>query len=130
MKSDQRLAEKISIVIVARNRAHSLRTSLQKLLALREPVPIIVVDNHSDDDTAQIVSTHYPAVRLIQLAENYGSATRNIGANYAQTPYIAFADDDSWWENGALETSVGYFEKYPDLGLIQGKILLYGDKKQ
>lgn len=128
MKLDIYLAKKISIVMIARNRACSLETSLQKLLSLHEPVPIIVVDNHSDDDSCQMVSTKYPAVRLIRLPENYGSAGRNIGVKLAQTPYIAFADDDSWWENGAFKASVAYFEKYPDLGLIQGKILLHGEK--
>lgn len=121
------LAEKISIVIIARNRACSLETTLQKLISLHEPVPIIVVDNHSDDDTQHMVNSKYPDVTLIQLPENYGSAGRNIGVEHAQTPYIAFADDDSWWEDGAFRTSVTYFEKYPDLGLIQGKILLHGE---
>lgn len=128
MNVEQQLADKISIVIIARNRAQSLEKSLQKLLRLHKSVPIIVVDNHSDDDSARVVSERYPAVRLIQLAENYGSAGRNVGVQSAQTPYIAFADDDSWWAGNALRTSVAYFERYPDLGLIQGKILLHGER--
>lgn len=63
MKLDNTLPEKISIVMIARNRACSLETSLQKLLSLREPVPIIAVDNHSDDDTCQIVSANHSALR-------------------------------------------------------------------
>jgi N-acetylglucosaminyl-diphospho-decaprenol L-rhamnosyltransferase len=128
MKLENALSEKISIVIIARNRAHTLATALQRLLSLHEPVPTIVVDNHSDDDTVQVISKNYPDVTLIQLPENYGSAGRNIGAEYAQTPYVAFADDDSWWADGALSASVAYFEKYPALGLIQGKILLHGER--
>lgn len=128
MKSQNKLSEKISIVIIARNRARSLEISLQKLRSLPEPVPIIVVDNHSDDDTAWLVHTHYPEVRLLQLPENYGSAGRNIGVEQVRTPYVAFADDDSWWADDAFSTAIGYFEKYPDLGLIQGKILLHGER--
>jgi GT2 family glycosyltransferase len=128
MKLDTTLSEKISVVIIARNRVHALEASLQKLLALREPVPIIVVDNHSEDETVQVVRANYPEVTLIQLPENEGSAARNAGVQQAHTPYIAFADDDSWWEDGALRTAVSYFEQYPDLGLIQGKILLHGER--
>ncbi|GCE09418.1 glycosyltransferase family 2 protein [Dictyobacter aurantiacus] len=124
MQFDNTLADEISIVIISRNRAHSLDATLQKLLSLHEPVPIIVVDNHSEDETIQLVSSRYPDVTLIQRAENDGSSARNIGAKHARTPYIAFADDDSWWEDGALRAAVTYFEHYPTLGLIQGKILL------
>ncbi|GLV53901.1 glycosyl transferase [Dictyobacter sp. S3.2.2.5] len=126
MQFDNTLASKISIVIISRNRADALDATLQKLHALHEPVPIIVIDNHSEDGTIQLVSTKYPDVTLIQLPENYGSSARNVGAKRAQTPYIAFADDDSWWEDGALRAAVTYFEHYPTLGLIQGKILLRG----
>lgn len=128
MNAEQHLAEKISIVIIARNRAQSLATSLQRLQELHAGVSIIVVDNHSDDDTACVVSERYPTIRLVQLAENYGSAGRNIGVHCAQTPYVAFADDDSWWAGDALGRSVACFERYPDLGLIQGKILLHGER--
>lgn len=128
MKAEQQLEKQISIVMIARNRAQSLSHSLQKLQERYAAVPIIVVDNHSDDDTARVVSELYPTVRLIQLEENYGSAGRNVGVQYAQTPYIAFADDDSWWDHNALPKSVAYFERYPDLGLIQGKILLHGER--
>lgn len=123
-----RLSGQISIVIIARNRAQSLEQSLKHLTSLRESVPIIIVDNHSEDDTVQIVRKHYPDVDLLQLSENYGSAGRNIGVEYARTPYVAFADDDSWWREGALRAATAYFEQYPQLGLIQGKIILHGKK--
>lgn len=128
MKSNTHLSEQISLVIIARNRARSLEKSLQHLTSLREPVPIIVVDNNSEDDTVQIVSKQYPTVELIQLAKNYGPVGRNIGVEHAKTPYVAFADDDSWWEDGALKAAAAYFEQYPGLGLVQGKIVLHGKK--
>lgn len=125
MKSDGLLSEKISIVILARNRAQSLEKTLHKLTSLPECIPVIVVDNHSEDNTASLLRNKYPHVDLISLPENYGAAGRNIGVEQARTPYIAFADDDSWWKYDAFQTAIGYFEKYPQLGLIQGKIILH-----
>lgn len=123
-----RLLEQISIVVIARNRAHSLEQSLKHLADLREPVPVIIVDNHSEDETVQVVREKYPEVELLQLPENCGSAGRNIGVEWARTPYIAFADDDSWWREDALRVATTYFERYPQLGLLQGKIILHGKK--
>jgi N-acetylglucosaminyl-diphospho-decaprenol L-rhamnosyltransferase len=128
MKLERPLSEKISIVIISRNRAQSLESSLKKLTLLRDPVPIIVVDNNSEDNTVQLVQKEYPDVELIHLPDNYGSVGRNIGVEHAKTPYVAFTDDDSWWEDGALKTAIAYFEHYPELGLIQGKIILHGKK--
>ena len=123
-----KLSEKISLVIIAKDRARSLETSLKHLTTLQESVPIAVVDNHSEDDTVEVVRKKYPGVDLLQLPENHGSAGRNIGVEHARTPYIAFADDDSWWKDGALQAAITYFEKYPQLGLIQGKIILHGKR--
>lgn len=128
MNRDSSLAEKISLVIIARNRAAALETSLRKLSSLPERVPIIVVDNHSEDGTPQMVRAKFPEVALLSLPENCGSAGRNRGVEHARTPYIAFADDDSWWESGALGRAVTCFEQYPRLGLIQAKILLHGER--
>src|SRR5690348_11355551 len=105
-----RLSEQISIVVIARNRAQSMEQSLKRLTTLHEPVPVIIVDNYSEDDTVQVVREKYPEVDLLQLPENYGSAGRNIGVERARTPYIAFADDDSWWREDALWAAPMYFE--------------------
>jgi N-acetylglucosaminyl-diphospho-decaprenol L-rhamnosyltransferase len=128
MNAEKTLAESISIVIIARNRVQSLARTLKKLMELPEPLPVILVDNHSDDQTVQFVKEHYPQVKLLQLPRNHGSAGRNLGVEYARTPYIAFADDDSWWEAEAFPLAVAYFEQYPQLGLIQGKIIVRGEE--
>jgi len=62
---DTSLAEKISLVIIARNRACAPESSLRKLLSLPERAPIIVVDNHSEDETLQMVRTKFSAVTLL-----------------------------------------------------------------
>ncbi|WP_220471794.1 glycosyltransferase family 2 protein [Tomitella gaofuii] len=65
-----------TIVITTRNRADSLEHTLTRLTEHGEPWPIFVVDN--------------------------AAAGRNFGVQAAGTRYVAFADDDSWWDPASL----------------------------
>ena len=42
----------------------------------------------------------------------------------ATTPYMAFADDDSWWAPGALRRAVDAFDAHPRMGLLAARILV------
>ncbi|MFM2196962.1 MAG: hypothetical protein RLZZ505_394 [Verrucomicrobiota bacterium] len=58
------------------------------------PFETIVVDDGSDDDTAQIVAENFPSVRLISIPPSGLSAARNIGADAATGAILAYTDDD------------------------------------
>ena len=117
------MQEKISVVIITRDRRASLVRTLRELTRLPETFPIVVVDNASADGTAAAVSQQFPRVRVVTLGRNRGAVGRNIGVRAAGTPYVAFCDDDSWWEAGALPRAVAHFDRYPRIGLIAGTIL-------
>jgi hypothetical protein len=68
---------------------------------------VIVIGNGSVDGTAAAVRERHPGVDLIELGANRGAAARNVGMARAGTPYVAFADDDSWWAPGARASSAG-----------------------
>ena len=36
------------------------------------------------------------------LDKNHGALARNLGVRATQAPYVAFSDDDSWWQAGSL----------------------------
>lgn len=113
-----------SIVVITRDRGAELSRTLDHLAALPEEPPIIVVDNGSRDDTAARVARHPARPRLIELGRNAGSSARNTGVLAADTPYVAFADDDSWWAPGSLAYAAGLFDRHLDLGLICGRVLV------
>ena len=70
----QELSTKVSIVIAARNEEKNIGNTLQDILAQdypRECVEVIVVDDHSTDDTAEIIKSFSTSgVQLIQLKED------------------------------------------------------------
>ena len=123
------ISDKMTVVMITRNRQQDLFRTLTNLQKLAYKVPIIVVDNNSADGTAQMVRTEFPDVRLVPLKRNQGALGRNVGAKLAATPYIAFCDDDSWWEGDALLKAIEYFEQYPKVGVITGRILV-GDSRK
>jgi GT2 family glycosyltransferase len=112
----------VTVVIATQNRAGSLERSLSRLSALS--VPVIVVDNASTDGTATMVRDRFPDVALIRRPHNEGAVARNHGVSAARTPFVAFADDDSWWAPDALPRAAALFEAHPRLGLIAARTLV------
>ncbi len=121
--------ERISVVMITRNRGDQIRTALQHLLQLPERPRLIVVDNGSTYETAQAARSLGPQVEVLSLDRNLGCAGRNLGVMHAMTPYVAFSDDDSWWQPGSLSRAAKLFDSNPALGLVAAKILVGPEQK-
>lgn len=101
-------AASISVIIPAFNRAtviaRAIGSATRQTLA---PLEVIVVDDHSSDDTCAVVeamAAEDPRVRLIRLDRNRGGATaRNAGAKAARGELLAFLDSDDEWTESHLE---------------------------
>lgn len=111
-----------TVVIATRNRREELLATLTRLDALPESPPVVVVDNGSDDGTAAAVRERHPEARVFALEENAGPAARNVGLRAATTPYVAFNDDDSWWDPGALGEAERLLDGDARLSLIAARI--------
>ena len=82
------------------------------------PVEIIVVDDGSTDDTAQIAASFGSTIRYIRQ-ENAGvSAARNRGVAESSGELIAFLDADDTWNSSKLEKQAARFEADPAVGLV------------
>ena len=86
------------------------------------PLEIIVIDDGSTDNTAEVVRT-LPSVSLYLHQENQGpSAARNLGLKHAKGEFIAFLDSDDEWPDGKLELQIGRFRAQPRLDVVLGRI--------
>ena len=115
--------------MITRDRVGDLVVALGHLEALRERPRIVVVDNGSSDGTAAAVRRRFPGVELVELAGNRGAAARTIGVERVASPYVAFADDDSWWAPGALRLAADLLDEHPRLGLVNAHILVGPDER-
>src|SRR3712207_3017221 len=105
------------VVLATRGPAASLPRTPPELPPLPEQPHIVVVDNASSDGTVDMVRSEHPQLRLVALDHNLGAAARTIGVRVLNTPYAAFADDDSWWAPGALRAAADIFDAHPRLAL-------------
>ncbi|MFZ0188980.1 MAG: glycosyltransferase [Streptosporangiaceae bacterium] len=115
---------RVTVVIATRNRREELLRTLGRLTALPEQPPVIMVDNGSADGSAEAAARRFPRVEVVALARNAGAAARNAGVRRARTPYVAFSDDDSWWQPGALRRAAAALDADPRLGLVAARTLV------
>jgi GT2 family glycosyltransferase len=120
----------VGVAIATRNRRDSLLRTLAHLTSLPEQPPIVVVDNDARDGTAAAVAERFPAVAVLPLARNRGVAARNLAARELKTPFVAFSDDDSWWEPGALAAAAAILAAHPEVGLLAARILVGEDERR
>jgi glycosyltransferase involved in cell wall biosynthesis len=93
---------KISVVLCTYNRCRSLAKALESVAASELPATfeweVVVVDNHSSDQTREVVEDfchRYPGrFRYVFEAKQGLSHARNAGIRQARGDFIAFTDDD------------------------------------
>lgn len=117
------MSARTTVVIATRDRVRELARTLRQLSSLDPKPPVVVLDNASGDGTAEVAARH-PGVRLIRLPRNLGAAARTLGVLVAETPYVAFSDDDSWWAPGALTEAERIFDEHPRTGLLAARTLV------
>ena len=103
------MSARVSVIIPTYNRARDLRRALASVISQSlQDWEILVVDNHSQDDTARVVEELRDArVRLLSV-HNHGviGVSRNLGVAHAGGEYLAFLDSDDWWLPAKLERCV------------------------
>jgi GT2 family glycosyltransferase len=115
---------RVAVVVITHNRREELLLALTRLRELPEQPHVVVVDNGSADGTAEAVLRDHPWVELIASPENLGAVGRNIGVARLRTPYVAFCDDDTWWDAGSLRAAADALDAHPRLAVITARILV------
>jgi GT2 family glycosyltransferase len=121
--------EECAIVIATYNRCAVLKETLEALYELRTKPRIVVADNASTDATEAVCKRFGARVLLLKMRRNLGAAARTVGAREAGTPFVAFCDDDCVWLPGALERAVERFQAYPDVAILNGRVLVGDGEK-
>jgi len=100
-------------VIPTHDRAHTLSRALDSVLhQTLPPAEIIVVDDGSTDDTADLMRRRYPQVRYLHQQNRGVSAARNRGITTARGEWIALLDSDDEWLSTKLAAQATLIERH------------------
>ena len=106
---------RLSVVIVNYNTRDLLRNCLLSLRDSTLPAEIIVVDNASDDGSAEMVAAEFPNVRLLAQTENrWFCGGNNLGISAATGEYVLLLNPDTTVKPDALATLVDFMDANPD----------------
>jgi GT2 family glycosyltransferase len=119
-----RTDERVGVVVITWQRRAEALLAVERLRKLPERPHIVLVDNGSTDGTAEAVRERFPDVEVVALTENLGAVARTVGVRRLRTPYVAFCDDDTWWEAGSLRLAADLLDAYPKIGVLNARIIV------
>jgi glycosyltransferase involved in cell wall biosynthesis len=119
----------VSVIIPTYNYGRFISEAIESVLAqTRAPKEIIVVDDGSTDDTAEVVARFGTKVRYVRQ-ENAGvCAARNRGVGESDADLIAFLDADDVYVPTSLEKQVARFDEADDIGLVHCGLRVFDDE--
>lgn len=86
---------------------------------------LIVVDNSSDDGSAEAVADVMPSANVIRLERNLGfGRAANLGASKATGSHLLFVNPDLVIDQGAIETLQRVYLSERRVGLAAGRLRL------
>ena len=115
--------QQVGVVVITHERRREALAAVSRLVELPEEPPVVLVDNGSSDGTAEAVRERFPEVEVLALPDSRGAAGRNLGVEALSTPYVAFCDDDTWWEPGSLACAAEILDRHPRIGVLNARIV-------
>jgi glycosyltransferase involved in cell wall biosynthesis len=105
----------IAVVIPAYNAAEFISDMLESVLRQTLPADeVLVIDDGSTDDTAEIAESFGPPVRVFRRPNSRQGASRNFGVQQSECEWIAFMDADDLWKENKLERQMQELSSHPD----------------
>ncbi|HXW79596.1 MAG TPA: glycosyltransferase family A protein, partial [Acidimicrobiales bacterium] len=86
------------------------------------PLEVIVVDDHSDDDSVDVANSISGRIRVISTQVAGAAAARNAGVQAAGGALVAFLDADDRWAPGALANLHEALLSAPGAAIAYGRV--------
>jgi len=118
--------KKLSIIIVSWNVCTVVVQCIRSIIENPSSCSyeIILVDNHSSDETVSSVRSKFSEVTVIENEENIGFArANNQGVKSAKGEYLFFLNPDTIMHSGTLEYLIDFMDNNKDVGMCGPKLL-------
>ncbi|HEY9290885.1 MAG TPA: bifunctional polysaccharide deacetylase/glycosyltransferase family 2 protein [Microlunatus sp.] len=112
--------EPVTVVMPAHNEAAGIEAAVRSVVSSTHPVEVIVVDDGSTDDTADIVERlGLDGVRVIRQPNGGKPVALNTGIAEASCETVVMVDGDTIFDPDTVRTLVQPFAD-PDVGAVSG----------
>ncbi len=123
---------KISFLIATKNRGDIIEDTLGSLLLQTEPDwEAIIVDDHGDDDTEEIIKEYNDhRFRYYRLTDAHGlgvNCARNFAAMQAETEIVAILDSDDICYANRVDVTLETFKQNPNSDVFYGHIDIWDE---
>lgn len=111
----------ISTIVPVYNGERYLAAALESILGQRyRPIELIVVNDGSTDDSAEVSRKYASQVRYLYQPHAGAGAARNAGVDLATGAYFAFIDADDLWPPDRLERQMEALDADGTLDIVYG----------
>jgi glycosyltransferase involved in cell wall biosynthesis len=112
----------VSILMPAYNGEKYIKQAIDSVLAQTYPYwELIIIDDGSTDNTAQIVnSIKDPRIYYVYQENRGQAAALNTGIDIAQGYYLTTLDVDDWLTQNSLHDRVRFLEEHPEYSVVYG----------
>ena len=103
----------VSVIMTTYNGARYIRTALDSVLSQTyDNLQVIVVNDASEDCTPDILRSYTdPRLEVYDLPVNrHFPYAKNVGLKHVKGEYVAFLDDDDFWDQKKLEKQLEILE--------------------
>jgi len=121
-----------SVIIPTYNQASFLEASLRAVFQQTfKNYEIIVIDNHSSDNTTSLVKRYKKKI-IYKKINNNGiiAKSRNLGIKLAKGKWIAFLDSDDYWSKDKLKITHQLAKKYLPKVICHSEWISYPKNKK
>ncbi len=111
----------ISIILLNYKNPELTANCISSILRVNSKIPyeIIVVDNHSEDGSVDLLKQKFPEIFIKDSGKNGGFAFgNNVGVRMATGKYLLLLNNDTEIMDGMLDLLYEYAEKHEEIGMI------------
>jgi glycosyltransferase involved in cell wall biosynthesis len=122
---------RVSVIITTKNRKNYLKQAIDSVLSQTyKNIEIIIVNDGSDDGTADYLKKFLNNEKILIITNETSMGAnycRNLGIRNSKGDYLAFLDDDDFWDKDKLKKQVQLIESNEKIGLVSTGFYLVDD---
>jgi GT2 family glycosyltransferase len=119
---------RFSLIIINYKTLKLTTDCLQSLFLLpdQENLEIVIIDNASDDGSAEKLEAEFgPKIKIIKNKQNLGfAAANNQGAAISNGEFLVFLNSDTIIKEDFLNVCADILNKHPEIGIISPRLKL------